>query len=71
MQDGIIGYGTGKANVNVEFRLVVFRPFKGEIILGQISSASERGIKGIACSPLPAALRDMTYMTLAHTHQIK
>ena len=31
----------------VEFRLIVFRPFKGEIILGRISSASEWGIKSM------------------------
>lgn len=43
--DGLIGHGTGIVNVNVEFRLVVFRPFKGEIILGQISSASAYGMK--------------------------
>ncbi|KAI9819545.1 MAG: DNA-directed RNA polymerase III subunit rpc25 [Pycnora praestabilis] len=43
--EGLIGHGTGIVNVNVEFRLVVFRPFKGEIILGKISSASEYGIK--------------------------
>lgn len=30
----------------VEFRIIVFRPFKGEIILGRISSASEFGMKG-------------------------
>ena len=47
VQDGIIGYGSGEANVNVEFRLIVFRPFKGEIILGQIASASEAGMKSI------------------------
>lgn len=29
----------------VEFRVIVFRPFKGEIILGRISSASEFGMK--------------------------
>lgn len=29
----------------VEFRLVVFRPFKGEVILGKISSSSAFGIK--------------------------
>ena len=29
----------------VEFRLIVFRPFKGEIILGRISNASEMGMK--------------------------
>lgn len=45
LQDGIIGYGTGEANVNVEFRLIVFRPFKGEIILGDIASSDEEGIK--------------------------
>jgi len=43
--DGLIGHGTGIVNVNVEFRLIVFRPFKGEILLGQISSASEWGMK--------------------------
>ena len=29
----------------VEFRLIVFRPFKGEIILGKINSAAEWGLK--------------------------
>ena len=29
----------------VEFRLIVFRPFKGEIITGTISNASRDGIK--------------------------
>ena len=47
VQDGIIGYGTGEANVNVDFRLIFFRPFKGEIVLGQISSASEAGMKSM------------------------
>lgn len=31
----------------VEFRLIVFRPFKGEIILGRISNASEFGMKSM------------------------
>ncbi|KAL1981954.1 hypothetical protein VTN96DRAFT_1966 [Rasamsonia emersonii] len=43
--DGLIGHGTGLVNVNVKFRLIVFRPFKGEIILGKITSSSENGIK--------------------------
>ena len=30
----------------MKFRLIVFRPFKGEIIQGKISSATEYGIKG-------------------------
>jgi len=43
--DGLIGHGTGLVNVNVKFRLIVFRPFKGEILLGKIASATENGIK--------------------------
>jgi len=43
--EGLIGHTTGIVHVNVEFRLVVFRPFKGEILLGKISSASQHGIK--------------------------
>lgn len=30
----------------------MFRPFKGEIIVGRISSASEWGMKSVAKSPL-------------------
>ncbi|KAL9585666.1 MAG: hypothetical protein Q9212_001403 [Teloschistes hypoglaucus] len=43
--DGLIGHGTGIVNVNVEFRLIVFRPFKGEIIAGRISGASAEGMR--------------------------
>ncbi|KAF2139129.1 uncharacterized protein K452DRAFT_255268 [Aplosporella prunicola CBS 121167] len=42
--EGLIGHGTGIVNVNVEFRLVVFRPFKGEIIEGKISGSNPQGI---------------------------
>ncbi|MCJ1351875.1 MAG: DNA-directed RNA polymerase III subunit rpc25 [Icmadophila ericetorum] len=43
--DGLIGHGTGIVNVNVTFRNIVFRPFKGEILLGKIGTSSEWGIK--------------------------
>lgn len=43
--DGLISAGDGAANVNVEFRLVVFRPFKGEILLGRIGAAGPWGMK--------------------------
>ncbi|VDB93680.1 BgtA-20630, partial [Blumeria graminis f. sp. tritici] len=43
--DGLIGHGTGLVNVNVEFRLIVFRPFKNEVILGKISSSNLHGIR--------------------------
>ena len=43
--DGLIGHGTGNVNVNVEFRLIVFRPFKGEVILGKIYNCSRKGIQ--------------------------
>ncbi|KIW07764.1 uncharacterized protein PV09_01692 [Verruconis gallopava] len=44
--EGLIGQGDGMINVNVEFRLVVFRPFKGEILQGVIlDSSSPEGIR--------------------------
>ncbi|RAL61684.1 hypothetical protein DID88_002752 [Monilinia fructigena] len=41
----LIGHGDGLVNVNVEFRIVVFRPFKFEIMTGRISSSIESGIR--------------------------
>ncbi|KAI9657749.1 MAG: DNA-directed RNA polymerase III subunit rpc25 [Bathelium mastoideum] len=41
--DGLIGNGDGLINVNVEFDMAVFRPFKGEVIQGQI----RRNVKGV------------------------
>ncbi|EZF34894.1 DNA-directed RNA polymerase III polypeptide [Trichophyton interdigitale] len=44
--DGLIGHGTGLVNVNVvKFRMIVFRPFKGEVIIGKITNGTEQGIK--------------------------
>ncbi|KAM5488339.1 DNA-directed RNA polymerase III complex subunit Rpc25 [Microsporum canis] len=43
--DGLIGHGTGLVNVNVKFRIIVFRPFKGEVIIGKITNGTEQGIK--------------------------
>lgn len=43
--EGLIGHGTGIVNVNVDFRLIVFRPFKGEILQGRIVSNTEMGIR--------------------------
>jgi DNA-directed RNA polymerase III subunit RPC8 len=42
--EGLIGHGTGLVNVNVEFRMIVFRPFKGEVMLGKIRSSTPSGI---------------------------
>jgi len=42
--DGLIGNGTGLVNVNVEFRLIVFRPFKHEVMYGRVSSSTEQGL---------------------------
>ncbi|KAF2196883.1 DNA-directed RNA polymerase III polypeptide, partial [Delitschia confertaspora ATCC 74209] len=42
--EGLIGHGTGLVNVNVECRMVVFRPFRGEIIQGKIKDSDEKGI---------------------------
>ena len=49
----------------VEFRLIVFRPFKGEIIMGRITGASDAGLKsslfdnleiGLAADPKTVSL---------------
>lgn len=37
--EGLIGHGTGIVNVNVDFKLVVFRPRRGEIIAGVIATS--------------------------------
>lgn len=42
--EGLIGHGTGIVNVNVDFRLIVFRPFKGEILRATITQSSPQGI---------------------------
>jgi DNA-directed RNA polymerase III subunit RPC8 len=41
---GIISQGDGYANVNVEFRLVVFHPFKGEVMNARIRNSTPAGI---------------------------
>ncbi|KAH6627899.1 RNA polymerase III subunit Rpc25-domain-containing protein [Chaetomium tenue] len=42
--EGLIGHGDGLVNVNVEFRVVVFRPYKGEVIAARIMDQSPEGI---------------------------
>lgn len=42
--EGLIGHGTGIVNVNVDFKLIVFRPFKGEIMRATITKSSPAGI---------------------------
>ncbi|KAF2426467.1 putative DNA-directed RNA polymerase III subunit 22.9 kDa [Tothia fuscella] len=43
--EGLISQGDGMVNVNVKFRLVVFRPFKGEIIQGVILDYNHEGLR--------------------------
>lgn len=43
----------GSYQTSVEFRLLVFRPFKGEILLGKIKeSSATKGIRGTSLSQL-------------------
>ncbi|KAI1386915.1 RNA polymerase III subunit Rpc25-domain-containing protein [Hypoxylon trugodes] len=42
--EGLIGHGSGMVNVNVEFRMIVFRPFKTETLFGRITEANQNGI---------------------------
>ncbi|QSL64640.1 hypothetical protein MERGE_001942 [Pneumocystis wakefieldiae] len=41
----LIKYGDGCAYIPVKFRLIVFRPFIGEVLTGKIQSSSHSGIK--------------------------
>ncbi|KAK4170129.1 RNA polymerase III subunit Rpc25-domain-containing protein [Cladorrhinum sp. PSN259] len=43
--EGLIGHGDGLVNVNVEFNMVVFRPFKGETIQARIASQTPEGMR--------------------------
>ncbi|KAF4552323.1 DNA-directed RNA polymerase III subunit rpc8-like protein [Elsinoe fawcettii] len=43
--EGLIGHGTGIVNVHVDFRLIVFRPFKGEILQGRIIENTPSGLR--------------------------
>ncbi|KAF2754123.1 DNA-directed RNA polymerase III polypeptide [Pseudovirgaria hyperparasitica] len=45
ISDGLIGHGSGIVYVHVDFRLLVFRPFKGEILQGRIIRSDENAIK--------------------------
>lgn len=42
--EGLIGHGDGFANINVEFRMVVFRPFQGEVLVARIGHQMPEGI---------------------------
>ncbi|KAK4218784.1 DNA-directed RNA polymerase III subunit rpc25 [Rhypophila decipiens] len=42
--EGLCDVYTGLCNVNVEFRMVVFRPFEGEVLQARIVSQTEEGI---------------------------
>jgi len=43
--DALVYPGDGSAHVKVTFRVVVFRPFVGEVIEGKILSSTPQGIK--------------------------
>ena len=37
----------------VEFRLVVFKPFVSEVLIGKVESSTEEGIRGASISSIP------------------
>ncbi|ODQ53767.1 hypothetical protein SAICODRAFT_79492 [Saitoella complicata NRRL Y-17804] len=43
--DGTIKYGDGNSYVQVEFNLIVWRPFRGEVLVGRIKGVGAEGIK--------------------------
>lgn len=38
--EGLIGHGNGMVHVNVDFRLIIYRPFRGEILHATITHSS-------------------------------
>ena len=44
--EGFIHHGDGCSYVTVHFRLVIFRPFVGEVMVGKIRSCSQEGVRG-------------------------
>ncbi|KAI9295518.1 hypothetical protein K502DRAFT_324306 [Neoconidiobolus thromboides FSU 785] len=44
-QDAYLYHSDGCSYVKVEFRMIVFRPFIGEVITGKVKSMSDKGIK--------------------------
>jgi DNA-directed RNA polymerase subunit E'/Rpb7 len=46
VDSGFIFPGDGGAHIEIKFRLVVFRPFVGEVLSGKIRSSTEEGICG-------------------------
>jgi DNA-directed RNA polymerase III subunit RPC8 len=45
--DLVVHAGEGSAYTPVEFRIITFRPFSGEVIQGKLVSSEPEGIKGI------------------------
>ncbi|XP_010278155.1 PREDICTED: DNA-directed RNA polymerase III subunit RPC8-like [Nelumbo nucifera] len=45
IKDGFIYPGDGASTYTVQFRLVMFRPFVGEIIVGKLKSSDANGLK--------------------------
>lgn len=43
--EGLIGHGSGVINVKVTFRLIIFRPFRGEVLEGTVSESSPAGLR--------------------------
>ncbi|KAJ1967039.1 killer toxin resistant protein [Dispira parvispora] len=45
VDDGLIYHSVGSLNYDTQFRLVVFRPYTGEVLLGKVRSCTEKGLK--------------------------
>jgi DNA-directed RNA polymerase III subunit RPC8 len=50
ISEGVIIPGDGGSYHRVKFRLIVFRPFLGEVIVGKIKASAPAGIQGSFCT---------------------
>jgi DNA-directed RNA polymerase subunit E'/Rpb7 len=46
MGDSYVYPGEGSAHIKVQFRLVIFKPFVGEVIQGTVIDSNEEGLQG-------------------------
>ncbi len=55
----------------VEFRLIVFRPFKGETLFGRISSSNNTGINSMCLPGLPLRSKFEKISSLTRPHPVR
>ncbi len=62
--DSFIYPSEGSVHIKVKFRMVVFRPFKGEILVGRVRSCTEQGVYISLGTYMPPPLKTQIQPTI-------